>query len=628
MSWLYTIVFAGLLISSGSEAPNGVETAPNYAEVIDSPVQRDEIETYEQTYPLNPNGRVSVSNINGSITVEAWDRNEVFLSATKVADSRETLAMVDIDIEARPDHLRIESNHKGWDYQKNEQRRKIEVRYHLKVPRTAVLNEIETVNGSVSVSNFTNITKVSAVNGTVTANNLRGSAKLSTVNGEVNAEFDRLQPGNAVSLETVNGVVNLVLPSDVNAVIKADSLNGNIANDFGLPVRKGRYIGRNLHGQVGSGGVEVRLSSVNGSLSIGRKKDSGSTPPVTNLLKPGDEDDVDDGAISELPNVSREISKATRELNRSTKAAKAKVADVDKAAKDLEKLKEMEKIKVEKLRDVEVIVKDDAMEKAIEQGVKVQVGVVGRVADALWTRGQTTLEKKTNSFNVKQPPDVSVEAKRCQVRIRSWNQPSVKYVLTETRSRNRGALSLTESVSSSRIGLRIVDDPGHMEAGILGNLEDLARIEVFVPRKANINVVTDREVRVEGVAGKIELSTGDAPVNIRDSEGTLKINAGDGLIRILGFKGELDLQTVDGEVYLEGDFQRINSTASDAQITLTIPDGRNASISTNIALESEGMNLSRENGRTWKVGNGGPRYNFDFAHGRLVIRNSGNVEFY
>ena len=66
------------------------------------------------------------------------------------------------------------------------------------VPRGAMLNEIETVNGSVTVSNFTNIIKISAVNGSVKATNIRGTASLSTVNGEVIADFDRLESGTKV----------------------------------------------------------------------------------------------------------------------------------------------------------------------------------------------------------------------------------------------------------------------------------------------------------------------------------------------------------------------------------------------------------------------------------------------
>src|SRR5262249_29165227 len=145
---------------------------------------------------------------------------------------------------------------------------KLQVEFHVTAPRGAVLNEVETVNGSVSVSNFSNYTKISAVNGDVSAANLRGTANLSTVNGQLSADFDRLDTGSKVNLSTVNGTARVVIPSDSNATFKVDSLNGNITNDFGLPVRKGKYVGRDLYGKVGSGDVSIRMSSVNGALTI------------------------------------------------------------------------------------------------------------------------------------------------------------------------------------------------------------------------------------------------------------------------------------------------------------------------------------------------------------------------
>ena len=68
MSWLYSIVFAGLLFSSNSD------TAPNTNKVqASAPTAKvavwDETEKFEQTYPLNANGKVSVCNVNGSIVI-------------------------------------------------------------------------------------------------------------------------------------------------------------------------------------------------------------------------------------------------------------------------------------------------------------------------------------------------------------------------------------------------------------------------------------------------------------------------------------------------------------------------------------------------------------------------------
>src|SRR4030095_1663640 len=175
MSWLYSLVFAGLLFSSNGDQPLNHSQSSSAPVLATESSVADEIEKFEQSYPLSKNGNVSVSNVNGSITLEAWDRDEVKLEATKIADSKETLADVDIKVESSADSFSVEADYKSWkwnDKRNDNRNRKLEVEFRLTVPRAAVLNEIETVNGSVTVSNFTNVTKISAGNGNVMTANL------------------------------------------------------------------------------------------------------------------------------------------------------------------------------------------------------------------------------------------------------------------------------------------------------------------------------------------------------------------------------------------------------------------------------------------------------------------------
>src|SRR4030095_16176116 len=115
ISWLYTIVFAGMLISDSVQGTQNSIPEPQEMAVVQA--QQDEIiEKFEQSYPLNPNGRVNVSNINGSITIEAWDRNEVKLEVTKIADSRETMALAEVKINSQPDYFRVETEFEHGNY--------------------------------------------------------------------------------------------------------------------------------------------------------------------------------------------------------------------------------------------------------------------------------------------------------------------------------------------------------------------------------------------------------------------------------------------------------------------------------------------------------------------------------
>lgn len=620
MSWLYTIVFAGLLISNASE--------PETVRDLDVPVVAiiqdagDVVEKFEQTYPLNANGRVRVSNVNGSITVEAWDRNEVRLEATKIADSQESMALIEIVVNAKQDFIEIETECKDWNFNSNDKTRyrRAEVQYRLHVPRGAVLNEIETVNGSVTVSNFTNITKVSAVNGSVNANNLRGTVKLSTVNGEVKTNFERLEAGTSISLDTVNGRVNLELPSDVNATLKADSLNGGIANEFGLPIRKGKYVGRDLHGRLGSGEVQVKLSTVNGSLLISRRKDGRTQSPVTNLLKQGEGEDSDEEYVSDAAVVDRVVANSIRT------SAKVSEKGLKDARREIEKIKtEIPKVDLPAYKDLKVVLDEKHIQRTINESLRGQRAAAGTMANALWRTAPILVEHKTNSFPVKGTPKVSIEAPQCKVSVRGWDQPTVKYVLTETRVDRAPPLSVVEDAGERSVSLKVAD-PARPKFPTRWGDENVIRLEVFVPRKSDIKVHTEKEIRLQGVSGELEINGSDEPVSVRDSEGNLRLTSAAGLVRVVGFKGALDLETSDSEVYLEGDFDKIDSRAVDGCITLTLPANKNASISTNAAIESEGLNIVRENSRIWRLGNGGSKYDFEFADGTLRVRSRSLIE--
>jgi len=643
MSWLYSLVFAGLLFSSNNGTVDSIKeiqvSVPPAIEVIAA--LPDETEKFEQTYSITPNGRVSVSNVNGSIVVEAWARNEVRLEATKIADTREALSDVEIKVDSRADSFSVEADYGGWKLARDKgwkNHRKLEVQFRLWVPRTAVLDQIGTVNGSVSVSNMTNITKVSAVNGEVKATNLRGMASLETVNGTVEADFDRLDTGSKISLETVNGRVNLVIPSDANATIKAESLNGIITNDFGLPIRKGKYVGRDMYGRVGSGDVQIRLESVNGGLSVGRKNDGRTTNPATDLLpqKNKDEEDRDDndenGVAVSLPRMNRDIVRAVKDAeNHASIGLKEAQKEINKMKPEIAKIaRESFKMSAEAISQTAVVLNSEELNKTIKEAIKLQNEALSRIDFANFNLGTPFIEKKTKSFPVKGTPKVVIEAKGCGVRVRGWDKPEVSYSLVKMSRNNQKPQNRDSSVSvrntDSEVNIKVSQET--MSGGIIFNDATKVRLEVFVPKKSNLKIVTDGEIRLEGVSGDIKLDGEDEAINVRDVDGQLRLSSAEGQVRVIGFKGEFDSTTTEGDVFLEGDFEKLSAKATSGTVTLTMPDNVNASFTSNTQIKAEGVNMSRENDQTWRIGTGGAKYNFNFTDGKLIIRNASIVNSY
>jgi hypothetical protein len=638
MSWLVSLVLAGMVFTSDGKLP--IQANSNYIETNSTQVvMLDETERFEQTYPLNANGRVSVTNVNGPITVEAWDRNEVKLTAIKTADTREHLADVQIKIDARPEAIRIEADYEAWNRNnngawKNRDNYKLEVEFRLMVPRGAVLNQIEAVNGSITVMNMTNITRVTSVNGEVKAVNLRGTARLETVNGGVEADFNTLQAGSQITLATVNGRANLIIPSDANATIRAETTNGTIANDFGLPIRKGEYVGRDLYGKVGSGDVRVRLESVNGPLSIRRKQDGKTLNPATNLLRNTPKDSQDDDNDIDSESVAKAKSKAKVKAKPGQFPVIVTVPDVNVQVPPINI--PMPEVNVDVYKEMAKAHKEFAkidqkeLNGRIRESMERQREAMERLRDNVWFVGSPSIEKKSDAFAVKGVPRVTIDAKDCAVVVRGWDKQEVQYSMTRfARTGNQTPMDAKVDHTDSDVTIRVAETTGQSTGAVVSRRDvSRTRIEVFVPKKSNLRIITNREIRLENVSGEIDLQGGGEAVNVRDVDGKLTVGTTDGRIRIIGFRGDFDGKTEQGLMNLEGDFRKFNVQGGDGTIVLTLAENTNAVLETNTEIESEGLNLIRKNddANIWRIGSGGTTYRMTVADGKVIVRNAGAMK--
>jgi DUF4097 and DUF4098 domain-containing protein YvlB len=252
-------------------------------------------EEFHQTYAITPDGRVELNNINGSVHISSWDRNEVKVDAVKYADEKEDLEYERIEIDPGKDYLSIRTKYRDQDRSWHWHHNAAGVEYTLTVPRTIRLDEISLVNGSLDLAGVSGEVRASCVNGRLEASNLAGRAKLSTVNGHLEAHFDQLA-GESVELTSVNGRVELTIPSDSNAELEATTVSGGIDNDFGLHVNHHHYVGHDLRGELGNGSTHIRLSDVNGRIDIRHADDGRPLSPVKDLSR-HDKDDDDDSAM-------------------------------------------------------------------------------------------------------------------------------------------------------------------------------------------------------------------------------------------------------------------------------------------------------------------------------------------
>lgn len=222
---------------------------------------------FHQTYPLAKNGTVRLDNVNGSIRILTWDRDEVKVDAVKRAKKQEHLDEVQIEVENQAGRIGIKTKYPE-PKSKRSQNSSVSVDYTLTVPKESHLGQINNVNGGVAIENVRGDIKARSVNGQVNASGLAGSVDLSTVNGAVKARFDAF--AKPALLKSVNGGLTVALPADTGAVVSAKTLHGNIESDFSIQAKKRFPLGQNLDGQLGSGGPSIELSSVNGGIQLRR----------------------------------------------------------------------------------------------------------------------------------------------------------------------------------------------------------------------------------------------------------------------------------------------------------------------------------------------------------------------
>ena len=251
-------------------------------------------EEFHQTYALTAGGRVELDNINGDVHISSWDRNEVKVDAVKYADTKERLDEARIEIDSRNDSISIRTKYPDhnntWNWGSHNNPAGVE--YTLTVPRGARLDEIKLINGSLNVAGVRGEVNASCINGRLEAHNLNGRAHLSTINGHLDARFDELA-GHSVELSSVNGSVELTIPSDSKAEIEANTVSGGINNDFGLHVNHHQFVGHDLRGELGTGGTRIKLEDVNGRIEIHHAQDGRAISPVKDLSHSGKDDDDD-----------------------------------------------------------------------------------------------------------------------------------------------------------------------------------------------------------------------------------------------------------------------------------------------------------------------------------------------
>lgn len=219
-------------------------------------------EWFEQRHPLSAGGTVSVENINGSVLIEGWDREQVEIRARKTARGEPAaLDAVRIEVEAAPDRIRVTTRYP------EDRGVEVIVAYSLRVPRRVRLDRVWTVNGDIQLRGVAGTGALRTVNGSVEVLDGAGSFSARTMNGDVRLELFRLFGDAGATAETVNGSVVLALTEDADAELEVHNVNGEFRSELPLLLLSGAN-GAALRGRLGRGGMSLKLRTVNGGIRV------------------------------------------------------------------------------------------------------------------------------------------------------------------------------------------------------------------------------------------------------------------------------------------------------------------------------------------------------------------------
>lgn len=104
------------------------------------------------------------------------------------------------------------------------------------VPAQTSVTIYSTRGGKVAVENIAGEIEVNQVNGEIAITNASGPVVAHSTNGKIVASLSKLTMNKSVSFSIFNGDIDLTLPADAKATLKARADNGDIFTDFDVKV--------------------------------------------------------------------------------------------------------------------------------------------------------------------------------------------------------------------------------------------------------------------------------------------------------------------------------------------------------------------------------------------------------
>ena len=216
---------------------------------------------------INTNGEIDASGASGgearaeSIRRGSDDDRELFVEVVEYSDGVTICAVQAREMKPGRCHRGGVSSESfgGWNWHH------ARVNFDVQVLRGVRFHAM-TTNGNVVGRGLNSVVEASITNGNVAVSTSEwGSAR--TTNGGVHVSMGSAKWDGELEVKTTNGSVDVTLPASAAFKVHAATTNGKIHTDFPITVQ-GSLSSKNLSGEVGGGGRELRVVTTNGTIKL------------------------------------------------------------------------------------------------------------------------------------------------------------------------------------------------------------------------------------------------------------------------------------------------------------------------------------------------------------------------
>jgi hypothetical protein len=204
------------------------------------------------------NGPITITGKTGISTVKIW--GEKVVGSDSYEDAEAHLKYLEVQISDKTEKISIETDQPSVTHGRNYQ-----VIYNVIVPDNWDI-AIANVNGRVKVDSLNGNVSIGLVNGDVVLTEILGNVCVGVTNGTVYSKV-ALPLNGLCMITTVNGQIQLNIPSNTSAELAAKVTNGTV-NVSNL-ILKNMVSSRNsVSGVLGNGQGTISVESVNGTISV------------------------------------------------------------------------------------------------------------------------------------------------------------------------------------------------------------------------------------------------------------------------------------------------------------------------------------------------------------------------